>query len=156
MLGECMRRAKDSEDQKPKPGSEGLNHCQKLQKILAYAIHNDDLDTMRTCYMIQAYGDMDSKDLKAVAWPAKQQKNITVDPQSNVPGPEKRIIRSSSSNPADMGAGNGTNPGSPARKTVGQAPLILRPVPLDTVGNGKSADRAAPAAEAAPAVAEAK
>lgn len=147
MLGECMR-SKDKE---------GLNHCSKLSKILAYAIHNDDLDTMRTCYMIQAYGDLDSANLKAVAWPKeKTNETIMAEPDSGVPSPEKRIIRSSSTNPNDVGKGKAGKgparaaPAAPAAASVGESGIVLRPKPLSKVGNGSGDASPAPAPPAPP------
>jgi hypothetical protein len=132
MLGECMRRSKDGEDKKPKPQSEGMARCFRLQKILAYAIHNDDLDTMRTCYMIQAYGDLDGP---------KEGKETNENNETSVPDPSERIITSSSKTMNDLGEGNATNRSAiPPKSPPGQAGIVLQPVPLDSLGQGKAAE----------------
>lgn len=141
MLGECMRRSKEEkgeegEDRKiePRPGSEGFQRCLRLQKILSYAVYNDDLDTMRTCYMIQAYGDLEG--------PKEEGKNESV-----VPNPDERIIRSSGKKTDDLGEGDAVNRSAvPEKVPPGQAGIVLQPVPLDSLGKGKAIERKVEAA----------
>lgn len=132
MLGECMRRAKDGEDQKAKPQSDGMARCLRLQKILSYAIHNDDLDTMRTCYMIQAYGDLEGP---------KDSKKEEETNETSVPAPSERIITSSGKKIDDLGEGNATEREAvPPKVPPGQAGIVLQPTPLDRLGKGKAAE----------------
>eukprot|EP00397_Hematodinium_sp_SG-2012_P028601 GEMP01030128.1.p1 GENE.GEMP01030128.1~~GEMP01030128.1.p1 ORF type:complete len:304 (+),score=73.88 GEMP01030128.1:393-1304(+) len=73
--GECMRdksvRAVDEQ------------YCLKFQRMLAFAVGNEDLDTMRACYMIEAYAELDG---------SMSQKNQTS------PLIEERILDSASGN----------------------------------------------------------
>jgi hypothetical protein len=142
MLGECMRRSKEKEGEKPKAGSQGMERCLRLQKILSYAIHNDDLDTMRTCYMIQAYGDLEGPKEE------EEGKSTTDKNESSVPPPKERIITSSGHKTDDLGEGDARNRSAfPSKAPPGQAGIVLQPVPLDSIGKGKAVEKkvAAPA-----------
>lgn len=50
LYGECMRSH----------GAEGDKYCSKFHTLLAMSVQNQDLDTMRACYMMQAYDNDDS------------------------------------------------------------------------------------------------
>lgn len=60
--GECLRDREDADRQ----------YCLKFQRMLEFAIKNEDLDTMRACYMIEAYSD-----LGAETGPMAPQRNET-------------------------------------------------------------------------------
>jgi len=55
LFGECMRSQDGKSEQ----------YCMKFKSLLGRAVHESDLDTMRACYMMQAYdekeGPIDSK-----------------------------------------------------------------------------------------------
>jgi hypothetical protein len=51
-FGACMRDK----------SSRGAQYCQRFSKMHAYAVQHDDLDTMRACYMMEAYDDSDRDD----------------------------------------------------------------------------------------------
>merc|ERR1719313_3113760 len=51
-FGACMRDK----------SSRGEQYCQRFSKMHAYAVQHDDLDTMRACYMMEAYDDSESEE----------------------------------------------------------------------------------------------
>lgn len=122
--GECVRR---------RPGK-GEAYCGKFQKMLGYAVQNEDLDTMRACYMIEAYANLEP-----------QATNRTED------SPKARIIGSSSKELNDFGDGKGkVKPTEPPKPGI-----VVQPEPLDQFGEGKSGAAAPAAADLAAAPADA-
>merc|ERR1719487_2777493 len=90
----------------------------KFQKMLAYAIQNDDLDTMRACYMIEAYEDLDEpKDKKS-----------------------NKIVDGKGEDLEGYGAGKMTVKEEAPVKSVGQSDIVLKPKPLDHYGDGEGKD----------------
>jgi hypothetical protein len=57
LYGECMRAAE----------VKSAAYCEKFKSLLARSVHESDLDTMRACYMVQAYDQKDGE----MASPAK-------------------------------------------------------------------------------------
>lgn len=77
-FGACMRDK----------SSRGEQYCQRFSKMHAYAVQHDDLDTMRACYMMEAYDDSESEEANSKkpgadsahtnAAPAKPEANVTL------------------------------------------------------------------------------
>merc|ERR1719313_750485 len=69
LFGECMRSQDGKSEQ----------YCMKFKSLLARAVHESDLDTMRACYMMQAYdekeGPIDSKPSPAKTEVKKESKD---------------------------------------------------------------------------------
>jgi len=101
-FGECERA---------KP-ARSLAYCRRLQQMLAFAVKQEDLDTLRACYMLEAY-DSDPSRAKQVA----REANITA---SKV-GELNRI-------------GSGV---SQEQEHTAEPGIIMRPGALDGFGNGK-------------------
>jgi hypothetical protein len=128
-FGECMR----THDTK------GQAYCLKFEKMLAYAVQNDDLDTMRACYMIEAYEDFGAApDAQKPSAPAAPKKAA---PPAKAPTPEEaRIINGSRTELESAGVGSKpttTTTPEPGR-IVGQSGIVVKPKPLDSIGEGKA------------------
>merc|ERR1719409_1862482 len=110
--------------------------------MLAYAVKNEDIDTMRMCYMIQAYSNVE---------------NTTKKLEPTEDAPKARIISSSGTELEDA---NGTfkRTGSDPARTDKFGHIVVKPIPLDPAGKGsgtmvyptKSTTAAAPNTTAAP------
>jgi len=122
-FGECIRAHE----------TKGQAYCLKFEKMLAYAVQNDDLDTMRACYMIEAYEDIgvgEKKAEKPVEKPA---------PAKAPAAKEAKIVNGSHSKLESAGeAKNQTTKPAPKESTVGQSGIVVQPVPLDSIGDGKA------------------
>lgn len=122
-FGECVRAHE----------TKGQAYCLKFEKMLAYAVQNDDLDTMRACYMIEAYEDIgvgEKKAEKPVEKPA---------PAKAPAAKEAKIVNGSHSKLESAGeAKNQTTKPAPKESTVGQSGIVVQPVPLDSIGDGKA------------------
>jgi len=132
-FGECMRTH----------DSKGQTYCLKFEKMLAYAVQNDDLDTMRACYMIEAYEDFGAAE-KAPAAPEKSIPNAAEKPESPPAEPKKipeaKIINGSHSELESVGAASKpttTTTPKPGR-IVGQSGIVVQPKPLESIGEGKA------------------
>lgn len=129
-FGECMR----THDTK------GQAYCLKFEKMLSYAVQNDDLDTMRACYMIEAYEDLGASS-EAAEKKAPEKPSTTVAPKKSVaPAEEARIINGSHSDLQSAGVGSKpttTTTPEPGR-IVGQSGIVVKPKPLDSIGEGKA------------------
>jgi hypothetical protein len=134
-FGEC-ERAKPQHDEA---------YCRKIQQMLGYSVKNEDMDTMRACYMMEAYANFTT----AKEFEASQD------------SPKSRIITGSSKELDNAGKGKGvghttTTTTTTTPSNIGQPDIVLQPVPLENFGKGKGnmAKATAPAA-AAPAPAPA-
>lgn len=117
-FGECERAKPPRDDP----------YCAKFKLMLAYAVKNEDLDTMRACYMIEAYTTMaNSSDLE----PSEE-------------SPKSRIIAAGGNDLQGVGFGNAT-----AHNRVGASSIVLQPQPFESFGNGTSSQSiaASPAAK---------
>lgn len=107
--GECLRA---------KPPRDGA-YCRKFRTMLAVAVQNEDLDTMRACYMIEAYSNSTSTEALSTS--------KELDSNSS----KMRIIASSGGELSDLGYGNSTS-----LSAVGNPGIVLQPKHLDYFGNG--------------------
>jgi len=111
-FGECERA-------KPQKSEE---YCRKIKQMLGYSVQNNDLDTIRACYMIEAYTNLSTAN------------EVEASEQS----PESRII--AGSNAELNSAGKGKGPGHPPKEkesNVGRSDIVLQPQPLENFGKGK-------------------
>jgi len=122
-FGECERA-------KPQ---KSLEYCRKIQQMLALSVKQEDLDTMRACYMMEAY---------------------TTKAKASDSSPKNRIINSSSTELDNIGKGTSAEPpqkivsaesatldaagkGKPAPPHPKAEGIIAEPIPLDDFGKGK-------------------
>lgn len=102
-FGECERA-------KPE---KGIEYCRKIQQMLAFSVKQEDLDTLRACYMTEAYRRQTaSRDVETAT-----NENITI-------GSEKGL----------NDAGKGQAPAE-SREAV-EKPIAKQPAQLDKFGNG--------------------
>lgn len=141
-FGECVRA-------EPKRSDE---YCKKFQKMLAYAVQEEYLDTIRACYMIESYGNVTSE---------KKEEEAT--PPATTAQPQGRIIVSSSKELDHAGKGK-ANPGNspPQVAGFGKEGIVVKPEPLTDIGDGKgnmkgkTAPGPAPSQAKSPAASEAQ
>jgi len=137
--GECTRA---------KPPREAA-YCKQFRSMLATAVQNEDLDTMRACYMIEAYANDTGTD----ATNAPNASNASKDLGSNS-SKMQRIIASNGTELSNLGAGeaaaehmknkeivlkpkvfsgfgNGTGAGSSVAVTPTPVPIIVPPIPAN-------------------------
>lgn len=72
-FGACMRDKQ----------SKGMQYCQRFSKMHAYAVQHDDLDTMRACYMMEAYDDSDHEESKKPSANSTNTTGAPTKPQAN-------------------------------------------------------------------------
>lgn len=104
--GECERA-------RPAKGSK---FCAKFKNMLAYAINDEDLDTIRACYMVESYTNLNNE-------------SETLEPSAK--SPDSRIIAGGSNDIQSLGAGNATEPNN-----VGRSSIVVQPTPFETFGKG--------------------
>jgi len=124
--GQCTRA-------KPKKSDA---YCKKFQRMFAYAVQSEDLDTIRACYMIQAYSNMTAsqKELEEEPEPEKTEKKPVT------PAPQSRIITSSGTelDPAGKGKPHGGEHRTPEGVTkFGDHGIVVQPQPLEDFGGGE-------------------
>lgn len=109
-FGECERA---------KP-NKSIEYCRRIQNMLGLSVKQEDLDTMRACYMMEAYTNQTgSKALEA-----------------NEASPQMRII--TGGNKELDTAGKGGGPGHPPKESnIGRPDIVLQPTPLENFGKGK-------------------
>lgn len=107
--GECVRA-------KPKKSPE---YCKRFRHIFSDATRSEDLDTIRACYMIEAYGNMSAAEL-----------GLDKDKDKD------RIIASSSKELDAAGNGNRTRSTPPKVMKFGDSGIVVKPQPLENIGNG--------------------
>lgn len=100
--GDCIRAS----------NTRGSAYCEKFQKMLAYSVQNDDLDTMRACYMMEAYSELGTSS-NATNHTEGAANKTTLQPTHD--SPKARII-SSSSKELDAVSGDKHTPALPAVK----------------------------------------
>jgi len=124
--GQCTRA-------KPKKSDA---YCKKFQRMFAYAVQSEDLDTIRACYMIQAYSNMTASQ-KELEEPEETEKT---EKKPVTPPPKSRIIMSSGKdlNPAGKGRPHGGEHRTPEGVTkFGDGGIVVQPQPLEDFGGGK-------------------
>jgi hypothetical protein len=110
-FGECERA-------KTRPQKEDSAYCRKIKQMLAYSVENQDLDTMRACYMMEAYTNLTSS---------------TKELEPSQDAPKQRIVTGSSKDLENVGSGKG--PGHPPKESnIGRADIVLQPTPLENFG----------------------
>lgn len=136
--GDCIRA-------RPKKSHK---YCSKFRHIFSDATRSDALDTIRACYMIEAYGNVSAA-------------------EPELDKGKERIIAGSSRELASVGDGDAARTTPPKVLKFGDSGIVVKPQPLENVGSGKgqfvtrppgnaSAPSPAPSpAEAAPATAPA-
>jgi len=124
-FGECERA-------KPQ---KNLEYCRRMQSMLRMSVQQEDLDTMRACYMQEAYTNTTSSKAAPAA-------------------PQQRIITGSSKE-LDNIEGKGAGQGHPPKQSnIGKGNIVVQPVPLENFGEGKG-NMTKPIAEPSPAPAPA-
>lgn len=139
-FGEC-ERAKPQKD---------ITYCRKIQQMLALSVKEEDLDTLRACYMMEAYTNQTNP--KAF--------------EATEASPKLRIVSGSNKELDGMGKGGGpghatstTTTTTTTLNTVGRPDIVVQPEPLENFGKGKGKVvdpkkvEAKPAAAPAPAAA---
>jgi len=111
--GECTRA---------KPPREA-EYCKKFRSMLGTAVQNEDLDTMRACYMIEAYANDTGADPPA-APNASASKELGKDSSKM-----QRIITSNGTELSNLGAGD-------AAKPLSSKEIVLKPKVFKGFGNG--------------------
>jgi len=106
--GECLRAER--------AGGEDDAYCKRFRDMLSYAVRNDDLDTMRACYVIQAAAGSNAS---AGTTPSEV--------------PRMRII-TGGEDLSDLGFGTAAD-----RPRTGNSGIVLRPEGLDDFGRGGAA-----------------
>lgn len=66
LYGECMRAAE----------VKSAAYCEKFKSLLARSVHESDLDTMRACYMVQAYDQKDGEMASPAKTEAKKESKV--------------------------------------------------------------------------------
>merc|ERR1740130_1792096 len=90
--------------------------------MLRMSVQQEDLDTMRACYMQEAYTNTTSS--KAA-------------PEATEAAPQLRIITESSKE-LDNIQGKGAGQGHPPKQSnIGKGDIVLQPAPLENFGKGK-------------------
>lgn len=111
--GECSRAGQGKDEA----------YCKRFRSMLSYAVKNDDLDTMRACYMIQAYSGFDGAN-------ATQEPELAGEPPAS---PKMRIITNNGSELSELGYGNAT---SRRQSNVGRPGIVMQPRVFDYFGTG--------------------
>merc|ERR1719419_435606 len=94
--------------------------------MLSYAVQNDDLDTMRACYMIEAFSGV--VDLVNASSQQQELESSVADVHRQVP-----IIQNSGGTLSNVGYGNATR-----RSDIGNTGIVLKPKVFDYFGQGNS------------------
>jgi len=105
--GECVRA-------KPKKSPE---YCKMFRHIFSDATRSEDLDTIRACYMIEAYGNVSAA-------------------EPELDKDKDRIIASSSKELDAAGNGNAARSTPPKVMKFGHSGIVVKPQPLENIGNG--------------------
>jgi hypothetical protein len=120
-FGECERA-------KPQ---KSLEYCRRIQKMLGLSVKQEDLDTMRACYMMEAYTNQ-------TASGDKKAENATA---ANAEGEKAQVRIITGANKELDNVGNGTGKGHPPPKVpesnLGKKDIVLQPTPLESFGKGK-------------------
>jgi len=115
-FGECERA---------KP-AKNVEYCRRIQMMLGLSVKQEDLDTMRACYMQEAYTNSTSKE---------ENKTKAQGPPAAEPTAEPRILGSSKEL---EGVGKGDGPGHPPKTSnIGRPGIVVEPIPLASFGEGK-------------------
>jgi len=113
--GECIRAERKKDE----------SYCKKFQNMLGTAVATDDLDTLRACYMIQAYTD--TKDTKEGPKPTED-------------APQVRIISSSGKELEDIGTGVAVTTTTTTTTTttpwIVQPGIVVKPDKFENFGDG--------------------
>lgn len=109
--GECTRS---------KPPREAA-YCKQFRTMLATAVQNEDLDTMRACYMIEAYANDTSADTTNAPNASKE--------LGNDPSKMQRIITNNGTELSNLGSGD-------AAQHVSSKEIVLKPKVFSGFGNG--------------------
>jgi len=129
--GECLRA-------KPIKGD---HYCDKFQKMLAFAVNNEDLDTMRACYMIEAYSGSESKEPDAPSTtPEAKVPTTTTAATPKAAATTTTVplkIVSGAKEQKEFGKKGETPLAKQATSTIGQAAIIVKPEPVEKMGDGK-------------------
>lgn len=139
-FGQCTRAEPKKSDK----------YCKKFQRMFSYAVQSEDLDTIRACYMIEAYSNM-----------TDSQKELEQEPEEEPPKPAEpkivakdRIITSSGRELEPAGDGKAHDRRTPPGVTkFGSEGIVVKPVPLKNygAGNGSFVGQTTAAPEASPA-----
>jgi len=113
--GECTRA---------KPPREVAAYCNKFRAMLSTAVQNEDLDTMRACYMIEAYANDTGADAPNAPNTSKESK----DP-GNSSSKMQRIIASNGTELSNLGSGE-------AAQHMSSKEIVLKPKVFSGFGNG--------------------
>lgn len=105
--GDCLRAS----------NTRGPAYCERFQKMLAYSVQNDDLDTMRACYMMEAYSELGTTSNVTNHTEASANRTVLHPTHDS---PEVRII-SSSSKELDAISGRAHTPTLAANQTASQS-----------------------------------